>query len=121
MKKYVGSRREGITAVVVVDNETGRGRLLDPGSRHVNHSPTGFEWGYTGSGPAQLAFAILLDYFNAPGQAMLLYQDFKHHVIATLNADEWTLTADEIEQHLARIRVLRSRSRSEETNWQSST
>jgi hypothetical protein len=26
-----------------------------------NHSPTGFEWGYAGSGPAQLALALLLD------------------------------------------------------------
>ena len=27
----------------------------------VNHSPTGFAWGYSGSGPAQLAAAILGD------------------------------------------------------------
>src|SRR5262245_22144387 len=26
-----------------------------------NHSPTGFEWGYGGSGPAQLALALLVD------------------------------------------------------------
>jgi hypothetical protein len=30
----------------------------------VNHSPTGFSWGYAGSGPAQLALAILADYFE---------------------------------------------------------
>jgi hypothetical protein len=30
----------------------------------VNHSPTGFSWGYAGSGPAQLALAILADYFG---------------------------------------------------------
>ena len=29
----------------------------------VNHSPTGFEWGYNGSGPAQLAYAILKKFF----------------------------------------------------------
>lgn len=28
--------------------------------RYVNHSPDGFAWGYGGSGPGQLAFAILL-------------------------------------------------------------
>lgn len=26
-----------------------------------NHSPSGFAWGYGGSGPAQLALAILMD------------------------------------------------------------
>jgi hypothetical protein len=28
----------------------------------VNHSPTGFAWGYSGSGSAQLAVAILADW-----------------------------------------------------------
>lgn len=28
---------------------------------HVKHSPTGFAWGYTGSGPADLARCILVD------------------------------------------------------------
>ena len=29
------------------------------------HSPTGFEWGFSGSGPAQLALALLLDHTGA--------------------------------------------------------
>ena len=29
-----------------------------------NHSPTGFAWGYGGSGPAQLSLAILVDHFR---------------------------------------------------------
>jgi hypothetical protein len=33
---------------------------VTPSLRHRNHSPDGFEWGYHGSGPAQLALAILL-------------------------------------------------------------
>lgn len=46
-----------------------------------NHSPTGFNWGYGGSGPAQLALAILAD---SVGDALALehYQDFKWEVIA---------------------------------------
>ena len=31
-----------------------------------NHSPTGFEWGYCGSGPAQLALALLADHLGEP-------------------------------------------------------
>ncbi|MCK4554525.1 hypothetical protein KAU19_06245, partial [Candidatus Parcubacteria bacterium] len=27
----------------------------------INHSPDGFAWGYGGSGPAQLALAILIE------------------------------------------------------------
>src|SRR6059036_1653610 len=30
-----------------------------------NHSPTGFQWGYAGSGPAQLALALLVDALGA--------------------------------------------------------
>ena len=30
----------------------------------ANHSPTGFSWGYGGSGPAQLALAILAHYLR---------------------------------------------------------
>ena len=40
------------------------GEVLDPkpSQKIRNHSPDGFEWGYGGSGPAQLALALLLDY-----------------------------------------------------------
>lgn len=45
------------TAVVLVN-----GQRLDPGpsQRVSNPSPDGFAWGYGGSGPAQLALALLL-------------------------------------------------------------
>lgn len=42
----------------------------------VRHSPDGFNWGYNGSGPAQLALAILLKYLT-PEEALSLYQEFK--------------------------------------------
>lgn len=48
-----------------------------------NHSPSGFAWGYGGSGPAQLALAILLKYLPAK-KALVKYQDFKWEVIAKL-------------------------------------
>jgi len=47
----------------------------------VQHSPDGFAWGYEGSGPAQLALAILA--FHAGDRIALEYhQDFKRAVIA---------------------------------------
>lgn len=49
----------------------------------ANHSPTGFNWGYGGSGPAQSALAILLEYW--PREAALrYYQAFKFGYIAAL-------------------------------------
>ena len=120
MSTYVGSRHDGRAIVSVVDDKTRCASMLDAGHRYVNHSPTGFEWGYLGSGPAQLAFAILLDHFGTPGEALLWYQDFKFLAIANLQANRWELTTEEIETYLDRIRVLRSRSHAEAT-WQSST
>jgi len=65
-----------------------------------NHSPTGFEWGYFGSGPAQLALALLVDALDgwspaaaidSPLCVLDVYQDFKEDVVAKL-APEWELT-----------------------------
>jgi hypothetical protein len=47
-----------------------------------NHSPTGFSWGYTGSGPAQLALALLADALGDDDLAVRLHQDFKFKVVA---------------------------------------
>lgn len=56
-----------------------------PSQRLYNHSPDGFSWGYSGSGPAQLALA-LLQYFTGDDHfAMMKYQDFKSEVVASMN------------------------------------
>lgn len=60
---------------------------------YVRHSPSGFSWGYEGSGPAELARCILIDHYDlhvlsdARGLGIELpvsYQDFKRDVIARL-------------------------------------
>ena len=85
---YQGSRCNG-TAKVECD-----GLPLAPGNDVMNHSPTGFEWGYGGSGPAQLALAILLNEYPKE-TALGWYQAFKWAVIAELGRD-WTLTSEDI-------------------------
>lgn len=62
------------------------GRPLSPyaSQRLINHSPDGFAWGYGGSGPAQLALAVLLEAGVPDQQALQLYQRFKCDQIATL-------------------------------------
>lgn len=72
----------------VVVEDGGPPRLLDPGFQHgIRHSPDGFAWGYAGSGPAQLAFAILCDCCGVE-YAMRWYQDFKQRVIAKLDMNQ---------------------------------
>lgn len=67
------------------------------------HSSTGFAWGYGGSGPAQLALALLADALVDPGEALLKYQQFKRDHVAKWR-DEWFITAEEIQQFAARAR-----------------
>ena len=56
-----------------------------------NHSPTGFAWGYHGSGPAQLALALLLETGLPKAWVERLYQPFKRQVIAILRQPAFTL------------------------------
>ena len=70
---------------------------LNPRNDLVNHSPTGFSWGYGGSGPAQLALAILADYYNDEF-ALDHYQKFKWKKIAGVQKGaDWMITGKEIE------------------------
>jgi hypothetical protein len=77
----------------VAVSEYGRERPLPVRLDVYNHSPDGFSWGYEGSGPAQLALAILCDAIG-PTEAMRWHQDFKRDHIAALAADRaWTMPA----------------------------
>lgn len=51
-----------------------------------NHSPDGFAWGYGGSGPAQLALAVLIE-VTGERPALDRYQAFKAQHIAALDMD----------------------------------
>jgi hypothetical protein len=73
------------------------GSILDPArsQKLVNHSPDGFAWGYAGSGPAQLALAILLAAGLDDDTAVALHQAFKAEHVATLpDGDDFVLAVD---------------------------
>ncbi len=108
MKIYQGVRRESGAVVTVSDG--GNCSELNPRFDLRNHSPTGFEWGYGGSGPAQLALAILADHLQDVTAAQKLYQDFKFKVIGSLIADSWTLSSADVEKALAEIKGERHQS-----------
>lgn len=84
-------REEGRGCKVYVLENNAR-RDLDPRHDLCNHSPDGFEFGYGGSGPAQLALAICADVLEDDKQALEIYQDFKWAVIATIPTSAWMLT-----------------------------
>jgi hypothetical protein len=63
----------------------------------LSASPSGFQWGYGGSGPAQLAIAILAHVFDDEF-ATNHYQRFKREVIAILSEEGWTLTKEDLEE-----------------------
>lgn len=63
----------------------------------VNHSPDGFAWGYSGSGPAQLAYALLRDAVG-PNAARSLYGAFKDDKVARWDRSMvWTITSAEVQ------------------------
>lgn len=67
----------------------------------VNHSPDGFEWGYHGSGPSQLAFALLFHRTGNKKVSLQYYQAFKREIIANIKEDTWELPAYRIDLWLA--------------------
>src|SRR5579864_1302466 len=83
---------------------TADGRALDPRFDLRFHSPDGFGWGYGGSGPAQLALALLADWLADDSAALSLYQEFKWSTVAGFPREEWTLTGKEIDVALQKLR-----------------
>jgi len=74
------------------------GHPLDPRFDLRRHSPDGFNWGYCGSGPAQLALALVADVLGDDAAAQAIYQKFKSQVVAGWERDTWQITSDEILQ-----------------------
>jgi len=97
-KRYVGEPNDRDWKVFVTESNDGAisSRPLNPRHDIRNHSPDGFAWGYGGSGPAQLALALLCDAIGVE-RAEKLYQQFKFSVIARLPQDAgWTFTVEQV-------------------------
>jgi Family of unknown function (DUF6166) len=107
MKAYHGSRTEHGAAVIV--DEDGTCRALDPRHDLRNHSPTGFEWGYGGSGPAQLALALAADVLGDDDRAQAVYQRLKFKLVGSLPREGWVLNEDGIRSAIEAIERERPR------------
>ena len=95
MKAYEGIRTdEGCT--VTVD-----GRPLNMRLDLRMHADRP-EWGYAGSGPAQLALAILADAIG-DDEALDFHQKFKRTVVAGLERERWSLTQADIRSWISEL------------------
>ena len=99
MKTYSGKRISDGGPQPVMCN--GQELSPRPSQKLWNHSPDGFQWGYGGSGPAQLALALLQDASLSDSKARLHYQAFKVEFVANWG-DEWQITSTEIRAWIAR-------------------
>lgn len=95
---YRGERLYGPGGTAVGVRVTVDGRELSPRPswKLRDHSPTGFEWGYPGSGPAQLALAVVFDVLGDKDRALDTYQFFKLAAVACWSTDRWQVTAAEV-------------------------
>jgi len=74
--------------------------LVKDSLKIINHSPDGFSWGYGGSGPSQLALAILLKFVNVD-VALKLYQDFKWKFLVNLDTfSDFEISCEQIEEYI---------------------
>lgn len=109
MKTYRGTWTD--TGGQVVVEENGAARPLDPRFDLHNHSPTGFAWGFGGSGPAQLALALAADFLGDDDMAQHVYQRLKFKLIGGLPRESWALTEDQIRAAITAITRERDRAR----------
>lgn len=96
--------RTGASCFVWRDDGSGDVGELDARHDVRNHSPDGFEWGYGGSGPAQLALALTLDVLGGDvARARLIYQEVKWRIVGRLPHESWQLRASDLAEHIAAI------------------
>lgn len=96
MKRYTMERCcEGrrVRVLVHLGNVADEKRPLE----HLRkHSPDGFEWGYGGSGPADLARSIVGDVLGDRNPSPNYYQRVKRQLVATLPREGGEITEGEV-------------------------
>lgn len=93
MKTYTGDRTiDGIK--VLAD-----GQLLPDRIDLRRYAEMGFEWGYEGAEPRQLAFALLLDHTGNLNLSADSSESFMKVMVANFD-NEWSITSADIESWL---------------------
>ncbi len=94
MKIYRGQRTTRGCQVTV------NGEPLDPRLDLRTFSDQGFEWGYDGGAPRQLALAIIADHFADSQTALQHHDKFRLNFLVGLRDDQWTLTSSDVDSAL---------------------
>jgi hypothetical protein len=99
MKRYRGVRdADGTRVSVCYEDRHGATRMRPLRLVQPRHSPTGFSWGYEGSGCAELARQLLRDVFGSEAlDQPWLYQRFKRAYVAQWG-DTWEIDEATIRQ-----------------------
>jgi hypothetical protein len=98
----------GILIDGIAEVSIGSERLTLPPLRRdeARHSPAGFNWGYSGSGPAELARAVLIaccpddDFVRQP----YVYQSFKAVYVSVIRTEAWALRRSEVRRWVERVK-----------------
>lgn len=113
MIKYKGrrSKKDSFDITVLVEiSDKNKIIKTEPLNHIVRHSPTGFEWGYMGSGPSDLSLSILVDYLSRTRDLSCedskkivknLYILFKEEKVSKFPEFSWEINDNEIENFLS--------------------
>ncbi len=102
MRVYMGLRIGGTCHVYLWDAELpSRPIRLDMRTDLRNHSPDGPEWGYMGSGPAQLALALAADATGEDQRALDVYQHIKGKIQEGWGRECWSMTDERVLEIIA--------------------
>lgn len=86
----MGTRQEGI--YVEVNGEPIKNYL------HVCRHSSGFEWGYKGSGPAQLAVALVMEVYGDEDLAKIVHHEVKTEIVAKLPERWWMVHESQVRE-----------------------
>ena len=62
----------------------------------LRHSPDGFEWGYGGSGPTDLALALVADVLGDRNPTPHLYQRVRNQLVAQIPREGGEITEGQV-------------------------
>lgn len=101
---------DGDRRVVVAEQEPGQPEIRKGElTHHVLHSPDGFNWGYSGSGPTELARCILIDHLGNGGEKEMdayphVVRAFRESFLTPVPAGQpWVLRSVDIDAWLRAI------------------
>lgn len=92
---YVGLRKQAGCVVLAVDCD-GSVRELGPSLRRPRFPNDQWEWGYAGTGPANLAWALIYDATGDVELANEMHQHLKWDVVSGWHKPGWSLDRDEL-------------------------